>query len=91
MSDYLCAQCGAPAGFIVQGEACLVRCSKCQAPGGGALLSFIADDLKGNYRAVLLNRNSEEISAVAEGMGSEIVPQVIAASAGGKFVWMKPQ
>ncbi len=27
---------------------------------------------------------------VAEGIGSEIVPQVLAASADGKFVWMKP-
>jgi hypothetical protein len=54
------------------------------------LLSFIADDLRSRYKAVLLSRKSEELSVVAEGIGAEIVPQVLAASAGGKFVWMKP-
>ena len=30
------------------------------------------------------------MAVVAEGVGTEIVPQVLAATAGGRFVWMKP-
>jgi len=54
------------------------------------LISLVGDDLCSRYRAVLLSRKSEELAVIAEGIGSEILPQVLAASAGGKFVWMKP-
>jgi hypothetical protein len=55
------------------------------------LLEFVADRLQSNYKAVLLSRSSEELSVVAEGVGTEIVPLVLAAAADGQFVWMKPQ
>ena len=35
-------------------------------------------------------RPGQEIAAVATGIGADIVPQVLAAAADGKFVWMKP-
>jgi hypothetical protein len=76
---------------MVQGEAFFFRCSKCDAPGPGSLLEFVADRLQSTYKAVLLSRESMELSVVAEGIGSEIVPLVLAAAADGKFVWMKPQ
>jgi hypothetical protein len=91
MADFTCDMCKGPAGLMVQGEAFFFRCSKCDAPGPGSLLEFVADRLQSNYKAVLLSRTSEELSVVAEGIGSEIVPLVLAAAADGKFVWMKPQ
>ena len=90
MSDFNCQLCDAPVGFLVQWEACIVRCSRCNAPGPATLMEFIAGDLHSRYRAVLLSRKSEELSIVAEGIGAEIVPQVLAAASDGKFVWMKP-
>ena len=90
MSDFHCNLCHAPAGLLVQGEGCIFRCSQCDAPGPATLVDFIADDLKSRYKAVLLSRQSEEMAVVAEGVGTEIVPQVLAAAAGGRFVWMKP-
>jgi hypothetical protein len=33
---------------------------------------------------------SKELSVVAEGVGSEILPLVLTAAAGGQCVWMKP-
>jgi len=91
VSDFECDMCQGAAGLLVQGEAFIFRCSKCDAPGPGSLLSWVADRLQSNYKAVLLSRDSKEISVIAEGIGSEIVPQVLAATADGKFVWMKPQ
>jgi hypothetical protein len=82
--------CEAPVGFLVQGPACIVRCSRCGAPGAGTLLKFLAADLASRYKAVLLSRESEELEVVAEGIGAAIVPKVLAASTDGKFVWMKP-
>jgi hypothetical protein len=90
MSDFECDRCHSPSGLMVQGGACIFRCSKCSAPGPASLLEFVADDMRSRYKAVLLSRDSKELSVVAEGIGTEIVPQVLAASAGGKFVWMKP-
>jgi hypothetical protein len=90
MSDFHCNLCHAPAGLLVQGGGCIVRCSECDAPGRAALLGFIADDLHSRYKAVLLSGKSKELSVVAEGVGAEIVPHVLAATAGGRFVWMKP-
>ena len=90
MSDFECDRCHSPSGILVQGGGCIFRCSQCSAPGPATLLSIVADDLLSRYKAVLLSRQSEELSVVAEGIGSEILPQVLAASAGGKFVWMKP-
>ncbi len=90
MSDFECDLCHSPAGLLVQGAGCIFRCSRCSAPGPATLLSLIADRLESKYKAVLLGRNSEELSVVAEGIGADIVPQVLAKSAGGKFVWMKP-
>jgi hypothetical protein len=63
-----------------------VRCA-----GPASLLEFVADRLESNYKAVLLSRESQEIAVVAEGIGTDIIPLVLAAGAGGKFVWMKPQ
>ena len=91
MADFICDMCKGPAGLMVQGEAFFFRCSNCEAPGPGSLMEFVADRLQSNYKAVLLSRTSEELSVVAEGIGSEIVPLVLAAAADGKFVWMKPQ
>jgi hypothetical protein len=54
-------------------------------------MEFVADRLQSNYTAVLLSRSSEELSVVAEGIGTEIVPLVVAAAADGKCVWMKPR
>ena len=54
-------------------------------------MEFIAARLQSNYKAVLLSRSSKELSVVAEGVGTEILPLVLAAAADGKFVWMKPQ
>jgi hypothetical protein len=90
MSDFNCQLCDAPVGFLVQGEGCIVRCSRCNAPGPATLMEFIAGNLRSRYRAVLLSRKSEVLSVVAEGVGVEIVPQVLAAASDGKFVWMKP-
>jgi hypothetical protein len=53
-------------------------------------MEFVVDRLQSTYKAVLLSRSSVELSVVAEGIGSEIVPLVLAAAADGKFVWMKP-
>ncbi len=53
-------------------------------------MRFVGGDLFSRYRAVLLSRNSEELEMVAEGIGTEILPQVLAATAHGKFVWMTP-
>jgi hypothetical protein len=75
---------------MVQGEAFVFRCSKCGAPEPGSLLSWVSDRLQSRYKAVLLSRDSKEIAVVAEGIGTDIVPQVLAATAGGQFVWMKP-
>jgi hypothetical protein len=91
MADFQCDQCKGPAGLMVQWGAFFFRCSKCGAPGPGSLMEFVADRLQSNYKAVLLSRSSEELSVVAEGVGTEIVPLVLAAAADGKFVWMKPQ
>jgi hypothetical protein len=91
MADFNCDQCRGPAGLMVQGKAFAFRCSRCEAPGSGSLLEFVADRLQSHYTAVLLSRASEELSVVAEGIGTEIVPLVLAAAADGKFVWMKPQ
>jgi hypothetical protein len=88
--DFACAQCHAPAGLLVQGGGFFLRCSKCDCPGPCSLLSLVADQLQSRYRAVLLSRESQEIAVVAEGVGADIVPQVLAAAADGKFVWMKP-
>jgi hypothetical protein len=43
------------------------------------LLEFVADRLQSNYKAVLLSRESQEFSVVAEGIWTEIVPLVLAA------------
>jgi hypothetical protein len=75
---------------MVQSGAFFFRCSRCDAPGPGSLLEWVADRLQGHYKAVLLARDSTEISVIAEGIGTDIVPQVLAATADGKFVWMKP-
>jgi hypothetical protein len=83
--------CQGPAGPLVRGGAFIFRCSKCDAPGPALLLIWVADRLQSNYKAVLLSRDCKELSVVAEGIGSEMVPQVLAASEGGKFAWMKPQ
>jgi hypothetical protein len=91
LGDFKCDMCEGFAGLMVQGEAFFFRCSKCDAPGPGSLLSWVADRLHSNYKAVLLSRESKELSVVAEGIGTEIVPLVLAAAVGGKFVWMKPQ
>src|ERR1700733_4119208 len=91
VSDFTCDQCKGPAGLMVQGVAFAFRCSKCDAPGAGSLMEFIAARLQSNYKAVLLSRSSKELSVVAEGIGTEILPLVLAAAADGKFVWMKPQ
>lgn len=91
MHDFTCDQCKGPAGLMVQGAAFAFRCSKCDAPGAGSLMEFVADRLQSNYKAVLLSRSSKELSVVAQGVGTEILPLVLAAAADGKFVWMKPQ
>jgi hypothetical protein len=90
MSDFECDFCRAPPGLMVQGDACIFRCSQCSAPGPASLLRFVVEDMRSCYKAVLLSRDSEELFVVAEGIGTDIVPQVLAASADGKFVWMKP-
>ena len=90
MPDFACAQCHAPAGLLVQRGGFFLRCSKCDCPGPCSLLSLVADQLQSRYKAVLLSRDSQEIAVVAEGIGADIVPQVLAAAADGKFVWMKP-
>jgi hypothetical protein len=90
VSDFECDQCHAPAGLMVQGEAFTFRCSKCNAPGPASLLRLVADNLKSRYRAVLLSKDNEELSVIAEGIGAGIVPQVLHAAAAGAFVWMKP-
>jgi hypothetical protein len=91
LNDFNCDMCKGPAGLMVQGKAFAFRCSRCGAPGPGSLLEFVADRLKSNYKAVLLSRQSQELSVVAEGIGTEIIPLVLAAAGDGKFVWMKPQ
>jgi hypothetical protein len=83
-------RCGAAAGLMVQGEMFMPRCSKCNWPGSGSMLTRIADQLQSHYKAILLSKDSQEISVVAEGIGTDIVPQVLAATAHGQFVWMKP-
>jgi hypothetical protein len=90
MPDFQCDRCQAPAGLMVQWGMFMLRCSKCNFPGPGSMLTMIADQLQSHYKAVLLSRDSQEISVIAEGIGTEIVPQVLAATADGKFVWMKP-
>ena len=90
MSDFACNLCHAPAGMMVQWEACIFRCSECGAPGSATMIGLIAGDLRSRYKALLLSKESDEMSVVAEGVGAEIVPQVLAATADGKFVWMKP-
>jgi hypothetical protein len=89
--DFTCDRCKGPAGLMVQGKAFAFRCSKCDAPGLGSLIEFVADRLQSNYKAVLLSRSSEKLAVVEEGIGTEIVPLVLAAAVDGKFVWMKPQ
>jgi len=91
VSDFDCDLCKGSAGLMVRGEAFFFRCAKCDAPGPGSLMEFVADRLQSNYKAVLLSRESKELSVIAEGIGTEIVPLVLAAAADGKFVWMKPQ
>jgi hypothetical protein len=91
VSDFHCDLCKGPAGLMVQNNAFFFRCSKCDAPGPGSLMEFVADRLQSNYKAVPLSRSSEELSVVAEGVGSEIVPQVLAAAPCGQFACMKPQ
>jgi hypothetical protein len=91
VNDFTCDMCKGPAGLMVQGKAFAFRCSRCDAPGAGSLMEFVADRLQSNYQAVLLSRENKELSVVAEGIGTEIVPLVLAAAAEGKFVWMKPQ
>jgi hypothetical protein len=88
-SPAICAR--ALRALMVQGKAFALRYSKCDAPGAGSLMEFVADRLQSNYKAVLLSRSSEDLSVVAEGIGTEIVPLVLAAAADGQFVWMKPQ
>ncbi len=90
MSDFYCDLCHAPAGLLVQWEAGILRCSACNAPCPVALMRLVDGDLCSRYRAVLLSRKSEELEVVAEGIGSEILSQVLEATADGKFVWMKP-
>jgi hypothetical protein len=80
-----------PAGLLVQGGSFFFRCSKCDAPASASLLEFVADRLQSYYKAVLLSGESQEITVVAEGIGTDIIPTVWASSAEGKFVWMKPQ
>jgi len=89
-SDFACEQCHAPAGLLVQRRGFFLRCSKCGCPGPCSLLRLVADRLQSRYRAVLLSRDSQEIAVVAEGIGADIVPQVLEAAADGRFVWMKP-
>jgi hypothetical protein len=91
MSDFKCNLCQAPAGMLVQWEACIFRCSKCGAPGAATMMEFIVGDLRSRYKAVLLSRKSEELEVIAEGIGAEIMPKVLAATADGKFVWVKPE
>jgi hypothetical protein len=43
-------------------------------------MEFVADRLQSNYKAVLLSRSSEELSVVAEGIGTEIV----------RAYWLRP-
>jgi hypothetical protein len=90
MIDFQCDKCEGAAGLLVQYGMFFFRCSKCDAPGSGSMLTWVADRLRSNYKAVLLSRDSKEIGVVADGIGMEIVPQVLAAAADGKFVWMKP-
>ena len=90
VSDFTCNLCKGPTGLMVQGKAFAFRCSRCDAPGPGSLMEFVADRLQSNYKAVLLSRDSKELSVVADGIGTEILPLVLAAAADGKFVWMKP-
>jgi hypothetical protein len=75
---------------MVQYEGCFLRCSECDAPGSATLMSLVGDDLRSRYKAVLLSRKSEELAVVAEGVGTEILPQVLALTADGRFVWMTP-
>ena len=75
---------------MVQRGAFFFRCSQCEAPGPCSMLKWVADQLQSHYKADLLARDSSEISVIAEGIGTDIVPQVLAATADGKFVWMKP-
>jgi hypothetical protein len=75
---------------MVQWVACIFRCSRCGAPGPATMMEFIVGDLRSRYKAVLLSRKSEELEVVAEGIGTEIVPKVLAATADGAFVWMRP-
>ena len=65
MSDFACDLCHSPAGLLVQGGGCIFRCSQCGAPGPATLLEFVAADLRSRYKAVLLSRDSEELSVVA--------------------------
>ena len=90
VSDFRCHLCEAPAGLLVQWGGCILRCSKCDAPGAATLMEFIAGDLRSRYTAVLLSKKSEELAIIAEGVGAEIVSKVLAAASDGKFVWMKP-
>jgi hypothetical protein len=90
VNDFTCDLCKGPARLMVQGKAFAFRCSRCDAPGAGSSMEFVVDRLQSTYKAVLLSRSSVELSVVAEGIGSEIVPLVLAAAADGKFVWMKP-
>ena len=90
MIDFSCELCGAAVGFLVQGTAGIVRCSRCDAPGTATSMELIGGDLRSRYKAVLLSRNSEELSVVAEGVGTEILPQVLAAASDGRFIWLKP-
>lgn len=90
VSDYHCDRCAGAIGLLVQHGAFLLRCTKCNAPGSGALLQDIADTLQGRYRAVLLDRDSREVQVIAEGPGTAIVPAVLAACEGGGFVQMTP-
>ncbi len=79
-----------PSWLYGAGEGYIFRCSQCARPGAATLVRFIAGDLRSRYKAVLLSRGSDELAVVAEGVGTEIVPQVLAATADGKFIWMKP-
>jgi hypothetical protein len=49
---------------------------------GRCFVTLISDELTATP--------SLRVSVLAEGIGTDIVPQVLAATANGQFVWMKP-
>ena len=60
--------------------------------GGGVLGGVCAVDGEGRGVAVGGEDGGPGVGRLgaAEGIGADIVPQVLAAAADGKFVWMKP-